>query len=856
MGFGATGNSVSGGVFLHTVIQGRDIALHLPAPVVPALCGLPAPSATFAGRDGALRTVLESLAPDRTGPEAVPVSSISGLAGVGKTELALHAAVAARERGWFPGGILFEDLHGFDESRRVAPGTALGRLLRALGVRDEHIPVDVSERTRLYASALAAFAEQGRRVLVVLDNASSAEQVRPLLPGDGATGVVVTSRDRLGELESRRTALPVLDAGAAVAMLEGRLRTALGPGECRVEKHPRDASRIVELCGRLPLAVQIVAALLADDRARPLATAADDLADTRTRLDEMRYNSLAVRAAFDLSYARLEHLEPAHARLFRLLTVNPGPDISTDAAADLAEQEVRTTRRQLEALARAHLVEHGASYGRWRMHDLVRLHTEEQQRRRAGADGGRAASTRLLEYYLSTARAAADLVNPAGRGARATAPPDGGFPDRAAALAWLDAEFPNLMAAVTGTDEQLAPHAMQLAAALAPFLEVRRHFGEWVTMAQCALRAAGRLHDRAATAELLNHLGRAQDLSRRFEEAVAAHRRAAEVFRARGDRYGEGTALLYMGGPLHELHRYDEAMSAYRDAGAIFQEAGDWHAVSGVLLSLGNTLREQARFEEAVDACRTAVDLYRELGDLYNGARALTNLGAALRDVHRDEEAVTACHDAVELFRELGDRHGVAKAQNVVVLALQRLGRHEEALAAGRAAAAAFRELRDRHGEGHATSAVGTALRALGRLSEAVEAHRGAVTLLHDIGDAHGEGKALGNFAAALLEAGRHDSALARCQEAERLFRAVGDRHSEAVTMTNRGRALHGSGRFAEAAAVQQRAAEIFCGLGNRHYQSLALAGFRAARRAARGGARVGAARTDGPGPGDGPGTP
>ncbi|MFG2142450.1 ATP-binding protein [Streptomyces sp. NPDC048650] len=838
MGADATGNAVTGGVFFHAVVQGRNITVQLPAPVTPALCGLPVPSATFTGRDGELRTVLELLDPAGSAP-AVPVSAVSGLAGVGKTELAVHVADAARDRGWFPGGVLFEDFHGFDDARRVEPGTALGRLLRALGVPDEHIPADVSERTRLYASVLSAFAGQGRRVLVVLDNVSSAEQVRPLLPRDSATGVVITSRHTLGELEARLIELPVLGAEAAVAMLGGRLRAARGPADRRVGDHPRDALRITELCGRLPLAVQIAAALLADDPARPLAALADDLEGARTRLDEMSYHTLAVRAAFDLSYARLERLEPAQTRLFRLITLNPGPEVSTGAAAVLAGQDVRTTRRQLEALARAHLIERGGAYGRWRMHDLVRLHTEEQQHKRAEADGGPAAHTRLLEHYLATALAAAGRMDPVGCSARhGSAPLDGEFRDRTEALSWLDAEFPNLMGAVTGAGEAHASLAMRLTAAVSGFLELRRHTDEWVTLAECAVRAAEHLADRAATAHLLTQLGRALQLSRRFEGAVGAHRRATAAFRAHGDRHGEGTALLNLGGPLHDMHRYAEAMNAYRTAGDIFQEFGNWYGVSRALINLGSTLQELARFEEAIDTCRTAVALCRELGDSQGEGFALGNLGVALRGAHRHDEAVVACRDAARICHERDDRHGEAKAQNIVVLSLERLGRHEEALAAGLAARATFRDLRDRHGEGHALSAVGTALRALGRPEEAVDAQRTAVALLHGIGDAHGEGKALTNLAATLLECRRYGPALDHCREAETLLRRVGDRHSEATAMVVRGAALHGAGRFTDAAAVQQRAAEIFCGISDRHSQSVALANFRDSRHAARHGAR------------------
>jgi hypothetical protein len=335
--------------------------------------------------------------------------------------------------------VLFIDLFGYDSARRVDPGQALDEWLRALGIADERIPATVQGRVRLDSSVLAALAKKGRRVLVVADNAATMEQVSPLLPVDGTTGAIVTSRHTLGFLNARLLDLDSLTILDAVELLR-RALAVRDPADSRVTDHPGDATTIAELCGRLPLALLIIAALLAEDPARPLDSMAGDLSDAATRLSEISYGTTGVRAAFDLSY---RDLDPGQARLFRLLPVNPGPEVSTDAAAALTGLTLTQTRHGLEGLARAHLIRRGTADGRWRMHDLIRLYADQHGQANAEDDDRSGALTRVLDYYLAAASVASDHLKTA-----VTAPATDRFPDRAQALEWLDAEYPNLIAAV------------------------------------------------------------------------------------------------------------------------------------------------------------------------------------------------------------------------------------------------------------------------------------------------------------------------------------------------------------------------------------------------------------------------
>lgn len=327
-----------------------------------ALRQLPPRLPEFVGRSEELSTVLGLLRPD-TGSPSVAVTTVSGLAGVGKTALSIHAGHAAMEAGWFPGGVLFVDLHGYDENPTRA-SEAIDSLLRALGVPGPHIPPELDARAGLYRSQLA---KSDGPVLVIADNASAAKQVLPLLPGEPRHRVLVTSRHRL-RLSARLYELNILTAVAAVGLLDTAVRVA-DPSDSRIAADSRLAAQVASYCGRLPLALQIAAALLVGAPGKTLAELASELAKESDRLTHLDDGERAVRTAFNLSYRRLR---PEQASLFRLLAINPGPDLSTEAAVVLAEEPMPQVQRTLDELLRAHMVERASTPSRWTMHDLLR----------------------------------------------------------------------------------------------------------------------------------------------------------------------------------------------------------------------------------------------------------------------------------------------------------------------------------------------------------------------------------------------------------------------------------------------------------------------------------------------------
>jgi tetratricopeptide (TPR) repeat protein len=703
---GEVRNEITGGFFFSAVIQGRDVTVQLPPEVKPALAGLRAGSSSFTGRKTDLREVLDIFAPASDGvPEQgaggrVRVAAVAGMAGVGKTELAVQAARAARRNGWFPGGVLFIDLFGYDPARRLEPAQALDGLLRALGIPGEHIPVLEQDRARLYASVLAAYAEEGRPILVVIDNSSAAGQVRPLLPADEATGVIVTSRHTLGMLGGRLLDLNVLSRDDAVELLRRALDVAR-PGDTRVSDHPGGAAQVASLCGDLPLALQVIAALLAEDQARSLGGMAADLAVAASRLEELQYEDIAVRAAFDLSY---QCLDSRHACLFRLLPVSPGPDISVDAIAVLAGSDKPAARHSLEALARAHLIERGGSYGRWQMHDLLRLYAGKQGSAHGREDSREQARDRLLGYYLDMATAANHhlLASPD------KAAPE--FADRDSALAWFDTERPNLIAAVdmaaaTSRDEI----AQELPFRLGAYLDRRRRFDDWLAVTAVSVDAARLRGDRRREGDALNNLGIALRNARRFHDAVIAHQDAADIYRETGHRHGEASALNNLGIALQEVRRFDDAVTAHQDAADIHRETGHRHSEASALNNLGIALRQVRRFGEAITACRSAVAFYQETGDRHSEGRALNSLGCAFRAAGRSDEAIIMHREDLGICRQSGDRHGEAEALNNLGLALLDAGRFGEAITACQDAVAFYQETGDQHSEIQALNNLQTA---------------------------------------------------------------------------------------------------------------------------------------------------
>ncbi|MFK0045196.1 tetratricopeptide repeat protein [Streptomyces sp. NPDC090741] len=774
-------NHISGGLYFNAVVQGANVTLQLPATIPAALTGMPAPSPAFTGREAEEEALLTALLPGPSSAAAATRQVIAGLPGVGKTELAVQTAHRARDTtDLLPGGVLFIDLFGYDDRRRVGAHRALGSLLRALAVPNEYVPEDVEERAALYRSVLAAYAADGRRILVVLDNAMDSAQVRPLLPGDPGIPVLITSRHTLSDLGARVLDLSVLGQQAAVDLIGRNLRSVVGPAETRVADEPAAAAELAALCGRLPLALSVVSALLADIPARPLHSMATALGDARRRLERLSREDLAVRAAFDLSY---RHLGPEQARLFRLLTLNPGPDLATEAVARLAGTAPDDTEDLLLPLARGHFIETGPSYGRWRMHDLMRLYADELCRAQDEPHEREAAADRLYRHYLSNAHAADTHVD-------AGLPPDPLFPDRDAALAWLDAERHNLRAAALAAPGLGRPAALvHLQSCLLEFHSLRRHFDEFAELADAALAAVRSSDDpvlRATEADILNNLGTAR----------------------------------------RELRGFDDASAAYREALALHERNGDPFSAAATLTNLGLTYQQMNRPEEAVDMLRQALDRYPPETDPRARGMAYNNLGKALHDLRRLPEASEAFAEDIAICRTAGDRRGEGIALNNLGMVLRDMGQYGAAVEAHEEALAAAEETGDLHSAGLALSNSGLAL-AMDRDErgprEAIDRLTRALDILESLGDEHMAALAQSHLGLVLIRSGQASEAIAPLTSVVETSRRAGDAYTAAMTLTNLGTALELSGRYEDAVRAQTESVALYRQLGERHYEAKAL---------------------------------
>jgi len=655
----------------------RDIPAQLPMGI-----------GNFTGRAEELARLDDLLAEVERQPTAVVVSALSGTAGVGKTALAVHWARQARAA--FPDGQVYVNLRGFDPGgAAVGVAEVVRGFLDAFGVPANRVPRGLDAQAALYRSLLA-----GRRVLIVLDNARDAEQVRPLLPGAPGCLALITSRNRLTGLAAAEGAhlLPVdlLTPAEARELLAGRL------GAVRVAAEPAAVDEIVVQCAGLPLALAVVAARAAGRPGLPLTGLADELRTAARRLDPLDGDDelTAVRSVFQWSYRMLS---PEGARLFRLLGLHPGPDTTAPAAAALAGITVAGAGVLLAELTEAQLLtEHRP--GRFTAHDLLRAYAAELAVVHDSDATRHSATHRLLDHYLHTAYAA-DALLTRRRDPMTLAPAvPGALPGRPAdqeeALAWFSAEYPVLLSAVQRRQPGFDTHTWQLAVTLGTFLERQGHWQALAAAHTAALESARHSHDQPGQANAHRGLGLAwhrlerPDLSREhyllglglFRElgnpagqarihqnlAIAAsargvHKEALEHarlsldhFRAAHDRGGQAIALNEIGWYLAKLGEHREALAYCRQALAAVQEIGDLNGEAHTWDSLGYVHRLLGRFTEAVECYEQALRLFRKTGDRRSEALGLAYLGDTHEAAADPGAAELAWSRALAVFDELG----------------------------------------------------------------------------------------------------------------------------------------------------------------------------------------------------------
>ncbi|TCP57325.1 DNA-binding SARP family transcriptional activator [Tamaricihabitans halophyticus] len=627
------------------VLTGEPIELAEPEPRPVRPAQLPHNVRSFIGRDTALVELDELVETDGAG-----IAVLTGTAGVGKTALAVHWAHRVRER--FPDGQLYVDLRGYGPEQPVPPTEVLAGFLRGLGVDTGSIPQDAAELAGRLRTALA-----GRRILLVLDNARTVEQVRPLLPGVAACVVLVTSRDAMTGLVARDGARRIELARLSTVESERLVRRL---AEDRLTEDSSILGVVVQRCARLPLALRIAAELINIQPANQLAELVAELADEQTSLDMLDVDGdpqTAVRAVFSWSY---HQLAPAAARIFRLCGLHPGQDFDVFDLAALAGSTVRATRQALRSLQAANLLDRTAQ-GRYQPHDLLRAYAAELVAETDSAEERTAAITRLLEYYLHSLAAARLAFNPHSLAVPCTPATTRlelpTIADRTGALNWYAAERDSLVAAVRAAVQhgQHAP-AWQLCTMLVGFFYLDNYWDGWVSTHRAALELAERADDRAGQAYLLGGLGNAYDELREYEESVACHERAAELFDEIGHEHGAAWNANNLGVVYDTLGRYAEAIRCYRRALGLFQEANDPSGASISLNNLGDVYRILRSFDESAKHLRQALELQRAEGTGDAQRFTCRTLGDLHLDSGRPTQAINWYQRALEISLELGER--------------------------------------------------------------------------------------------------------------------------------------------------------------------------------------------------------
>lgn len=690
------------------------------APVRPAQ--LPATVPDFTGRASFVRELSDVLA-SASGDEGrvMAVSALAGIGGVGKTTLAVHVAHQARMA--FPDGQLYVDLQGAG-ARAAEPETVLGSFLRALGTADSAIPDTLEERAALYRSAL-----DGRRVLVLLDNARDAAQVRPLLPGTEGCAALVTSRVRMVDLAGAHLVdLDVMSPEEALALFTKIV------GEERVAAEREAALDVVAACGFLPLAIRIAASRLAARRTWTVSVLAAKLADERRRLDELQAGDLAVKATFELGYGQLE---PAQARAFRLLGLADGPDISLAAAAAVLDLPPEDTEDLLESLVDTSLLE-SAAPGRYRFHDLVRLYARACAERDEQPPSEReSALSRVLDFYLATAAGVYAIERPGDRlvdGLEPTAHPGLGFTDGSAALDWLYTEAAPLLSAVrqgAGTDR--LRRAVDLLWAAKDLTESGANSHQYETTARAMCDAT----------------------------------RAAADARAEGRARTVLTDVLLVSGRIQQADK--EALLAMELADSV----GDSTAASWVANNRGLICLHQHRYSAGKSLFDQAIEGFRATGNRAGEASALSNLSRAQLGMGNIAEAVEIARRGLAVYLELGRTMRLANGHFAVGVALAKAGLHAEALGQFSEAMHIFADHRQRLWEGATNFRIAEVHLAAGRSSQAAQ-HAEQALALGCIGGDRMRGNVLTLLGRALHALGQADRARACWREALYLFEQNG----------------------------------------------------------------------------------
>jgi tetratricopeptide (TPR) repeat protein/transcriptional regulator with XRE-family HTH domain len=737
---------------------------------------LPRDIAAFTGRQAELAQLMGTLATAADDGGVVEIHAIDGMAGIGKTTFALHAA--HRLAPGFPDGQFFLPLHAHTAGQRpVEPADALASLLLTAGVAAAQIPPGLEARAARWRDVVA-----GKKILLLLDDAAGHDQVRPLLPGTAGSLVLVTSRRRLTALQDAAVvSLDVLPPDEAAALLA---RLAARPGLSALDAA---VGEITGLCGHLPLAIGMLASQLRHHPAWTAVRLAAELADTRDRLAVMHTEDLSVGAAFGLSY---QDLPDDQQRLFRRLGLVPGPDFDAYAAAALDATSLPTARRHLDELYDQHLLAEPAP-GRYQLHDLLREHARALAAADNPAESDQAAG-RLLDYYTHTALAAgrhfgswvsADRRPPPGRPpARA---PDVSTPGPAGA--WLEAERANLHAAADDAAGQARSlYAIAIPAAIGQFLAARGHWDQFAALHQTALAAARQAGDQLGEAHSLAELGLLRREAGDYPAAAASLARAVALCGEAGDLPGQGYVLTQLGVVHVVTGDYPAAAASLHRALALARSAGDRVVEGEALYNLGTLQQLTGDYPAAAASHQQALAMDRDLGELLGQAWILNGLGVVQQETGDYLAAAASQRQALALFCDLGDLYGQADALNGLGVVQQETSDYPAAAASHQQALALFRDLGSPLGRAETLNRLGELATRTADTPQARERHAQALAIARDISVPLEEARAQEGIGNSHLQDGNPGQAATQLRQALAIYQRLGSPNAQRVRETLR----------------------------------------------------------------------
>ncbi len=752
---------------LHLRILRRDpdlsakLASQRPA-LVPPPDTLPPETTQFVGR----REELAQLTGEHGGSPQVVV--IEGMPGVGKTALAVHAARSVAGR--YPDGMLYLNFHTHDPgSPSLDSAEALHDLLRMLNVPATQIPDAIGKRAALWRAELSR-----RRAVVILDDAATRDQIRPLLPGEGGCLILITARRRLPDLEGAHViALDVLPVDEALALFA----QVASPEMARDRD---EASTAVELCGRLPLAIQLTAAGLARSYPFRAVDLAGELSQPGPGLGRSGAANPEVTSAFDLSYRALD---ADHQQFFRRLGLSPCPQVSVNAAAALGGCSLAEAEKALTALLDHHLLARDRD-GQFRFHDLIRGFAAARAAADDPAPEQRRAVGRLLDYYLHSADRADRVLHPFRHRIPVSVTPPAASPAlgmQEDAADWLESEWRNILqAARYAGRHEFKRQCADLTHVLAGFVEVRAHWHEAIEAHTLALQACRDLADPARIARASLELSVVSQQTGRREDALALAENAAQIYRSLADGCGQAEALDQIGLAHQRAARSREALAYFQEAGLLYGDAEDRHGGADALSHSGIACWHLGRYKEAMDQLCEALSLYREVGDRRGEAKTLNNLGKMQLYAGQHRDALDNYQKSLQIFTEIDG------AQNQAIL-LQNIGSvhrykgsYEEGLVAYRRALAIFRDIGDLPDQANVLNDIGAIYQCAEYYDEALIHYEQARDIAEQIGNVSEQVMALRGIADARRGSGRYAEALEHYQTALRLAREIGDPYEEA----------------------------------------------------------------------------